>query len=204
MGDEGVKFDGGKVDMTNLPVDFLIETARALNYGAQKYDRWNFLKVEGAGQRYSAALLRHFTAWMGGEDIDPESGLLHLACVSANLAMLIACEAHGVNIGSWREPELSGEQGEQSGAEPPPPESKGSGIYLESSTRVVIDEVAQAIYHPAADATAVPQGYLYEDERFGDRFGSSLGGAETQPQKGPGRSLAREAPRGGGGILGLR
>lgn len=100
----GVKFDGDKVDMTILPPSFLVGTARALSYGAGKYDRWNFLKVKDGGRRYSGALLRHIVAWMAGEDRDPESGLHHLECASANLAMLISSEAHGVNIGDWREP----------------------------------------------------------------------------------------------------
>lgn len=89
--------------MTILPPAFLVETARALTYGAGKYDRTNYLRVEGGGQRYAAALLRHLVAWMGGEDNDPESGLHHLSCASANLAMMISCDSHGVDIGSWRE-----------------------------------------------------------------------------------------------------
>lgn len=100
----GVKFDEDKVDMTILPPSFLVGTAKAMSYGAGKYDRWNFLKVKDGGRRYSGALLRHVVAWMAGEDRDPESGLHHLECASANLAMLISSEAHGVNIGDWREP----------------------------------------------------------------------------------------------------
>lgn len=104
MSHAGTKDDSGKVDMTILPASFLIETAMALTHGSDKYSRTNYLTVPGAGQRYSAALLRHFFAWVGGEDLDPDSGLHHLHCASANLAMLISVKAHGTDIGSWREP----------------------------------------------------------------------------------------------------
>lgn len=117
---DGLKHDSEKVDMTILPPSFLIETATALTYGSRKYDRYNFLRLEGAGQRYAAAMMRHWVAWMSGEDIDPDSGLSHLSCASANLAMLIASDSHGIDIGSWR---ISSAQGPRvnrvEGGEPP-------------------------------------------------------------------------------------
>ena len=104
MGD-GRKFDSDKVDLTLLPASFLRGTAEVLQFGASKYDRFNYLDLPGAGQRYAAALLRHITSWMGGEDHDPETGLHHLAHASANLAILLSLEHHGRDIGSWREGE---------------------------------------------------------------------------------------------------
>lgn len=92
--------------MTILPPAFLAKTARAMSHGAEKYGRWDYLGVPEMGRLYSASLLRHLTAWMGGEEIDPDSGLHHLALVSANLAILISADAHGVNIGEWREPSV--------------------------------------------------------------------------------------------------
>jgi hypothetical protein len=56
----------------------LMELAKVYGYGDQKYARFNYMK----GYKYSLsidALLRHLIAFMGGEDRDPESGLLHTA-----------------------------------------------------------------------------------------------------------------------------
>jgi hypothetical protein len=39
--------------------------------------------------RYYAAALRHLPAWRGGEELDPESGLTHLAHALANAAFLM-------------------------------------------------------------------------------------------------------------------
>jgi hypothetical protein len=56
----------------------LMEVAKVAGFGGQKYERYNFLK----GYRWSLsydALQRHLHAFWSGEDLDPESGLLHLA-----------------------------------------------------------------------------------------------------------------------------
>lgn len=105
--------------MTILPTAFLAKTAMAMSHGAEKYGRWDYLGVPDMGRLYSASLLRHLTAWMGGEEIDPDSGLHHLALASANLAILISADAHGVNIGEWREPS----------AEPVPPTPTVTGQF---------------------------------------------------------------------------
>jgi Domain of unknown function (DUF5664) len=63
----------GALDPTSL-----MEVAKVAGYGCKKYARYNFLK----GYRWSLsydALQRHLHAFWGGENIDPESGLPHLA-----------------------------------------------------------------------------------------------------------------------------
>jgi len=61
-----------------LPVWALEEVARVYAYGAIKYAPDNWLL--GYSWRWSlGALLRHIYRFMAGEDIDPESGLHHLA-----------------------------------------------------------------------------------------------------------------------------
>lgn len=59
----------------------LTELAKVYGFGEQKYSRYNYLK----GYQWSLsidALLRHLMAFIGGEDRDPESGLLHTAHVA--------------------------------------------------------------------------------------------------------------------------
>ena len=75
----GRKFDGNKLEYGLLPAYALEETVRVLTFGAQKYERDNWKKVPDSKRRYFDALQRHVWAWKQGEQIDPESGLHHLA-----------------------------------------------------------------------------------------------------------------------------
>jgi hypothetical protein len=75
----GRKFDGNKLEYGLLPPFALEETVKVLTFGAQKYERDNWKKVPDSKRRYFDALQRHVWAWKQGEQIDPESGLHHLA-----------------------------------------------------------------------------------------------------------------------------
>ena len=75
----GRKFDGNKLEYGLLPPYALQETVKVLTFGAQKYERDNWIKVPDSKRRYFDALQRHMWAWKMGENIDPESGLHHLA-----------------------------------------------------------------------------------------------------------------------------
>lgn len=79
----GKKYDQGKPDYTLLPLKALEDTVKVLGFGAQKYGRDNWKKVER--QRYLAAAYRHLVAIIGGEEFDEESGMphaAHLTCCS--------------------------------------------------------------------------------------------------------------------------
>lgn len=76
---EGRKYDGGKPEYGLLPPYILEETVKVLTFGAQKYERENWRYVDDGKRRYFDALQRHVWAWKRGEQIDPESGLSHLA-----------------------------------------------------------------------------------------------------------------------------
>jgi Domain of unknown function (DUF5664) len=75
----GRKFDGGKLEYGLLPPNALEETVKVLTFGAQKYERNNWIHVDDGVRRYFDALQRHLWAWKKGEQLDPESGLHHLA-----------------------------------------------------------------------------------------------------------------------------
>lgn len=93
-GTGGVKFDAGKPRMSLLPAHPLTEIAKVLTFGAQKYEAHNWRK----GFDYSRvmdALQRHLHAWNEGEDIDPESGLSHLAHAGCNILFLLEFERRG-------------------------------------------------------------------------------------------------------------
>lgn len=67
----------------------LMELAKVAGFGGEKYERYNFMK----GYRWSLsydAMQRHLHAFWGGQDLDEESGLPHLAHAAWHCLALIA------------------------------------------------------------------------------------------------------------------
>jgi hypothetical protein len=100
MIDKGVKHDQGKPDLTFLFEYFpeaLIEVSKVAGFGAEKYERGNWVDVENATSRYEAALLRHLLARyipqikVGDPNphFDAESSLLHLAHAAWNALAIL-------------------------------------------------------------------------------------------------------------------
>jgi hypothetical protein len=90
----GTKNDSDKPDLSLVPLAAIEQIAKALMYGERKYHRYNYLKGFNSN-RLIAATLRHVLAWQNGEDLDPESGLSHLAHALAGLSMLLDCQRVG-------------------------------------------------------------------------------------------------------------
>lgn len=94
---EGLKYDGDKPPLGLLSTTALWDTASVLGYGRKKYAAHNWRKgIEW--QRCIDAAMRHLTAFNAGEDIDPESGLPHLAHA--------ACEVMFLQEFAYTHPEL--------------------------------------------------------------------------------------------------
>lgn len=85
---EGTKYDGGKAGVHLLPPGPLLEITKVLDFGATKYAPWNWSKGISWSRVYGATL-RHLWAWYRGEDLDPETGLNHLAHAGGNLLFLL-------------------------------------------------------------------------------------------------------------------
>jgi hypothetical protein len=94
-GKEGVKFDLGKPPLSLLPRAALEAEAMVLAYGAKKYGTHNW-RLGMDHSRLLDACLRHIVAYAAGEDIDPESGLPHLAHARCSLGFLLHYRAAGV------------------------------------------------------------------------------------------------------------
>ena len=92
----GIKYDNGKPDYTLLPLDALEQVVEVLTFGASKYDRHNWKKVDNLHQRYSAAAMRHIVAYMKNEDIDEESGYSHLAHAICCLMFMLQEDADNI------------------------------------------------------------------------------------------------------------
>lgn len=75
-----------------------IEIARVMETGAKKYGRKNFRTIPIMATVYAGAIKRHAGAWLAGEDLDPESGISHLAHIGANVHVLLAAMEAGTFI----------------------------------------------------------------------------------------------------------
>ena len=75
----GRKFDGGKLQYGLLPPKALKDVVEVLTFGAEKYEPDNWKRVPDANRRYFDAAMRHLWAYKEGEQLDPETGVSHLA-----------------------------------------------------------------------------------------------------------------------------
>ena len=85
----------GKARMENIPLTVLDGDAAVHSLGADKYGRFNWRQDPILATTYVAAMLRHLTAWAGGEDLDPESGKSHLYHIRACCAVALDADIHG-------------------------------------------------------------------------------------------------------------
>lgn len=92
MSGAGVKHDAGKPRWDLLPLRGTGAVVDVLTFGAQKYAPDGWRTVPDADDRYYAAALRHLVEWRMGRQIDPESGLTHLAHAACNLLFLAELE----------------------------------------------------------------------------------------------------------------
>ena len=91
----GVRYDEGKPRMDLLPGDALVEIAKVLTHGANKYSPRNWEKGMDWHKLY-APIQRHLWKWWQGEELDKESGLHHLAHAACDVLMLQATVLRGV------------------------------------------------------------------------------------------------------------
>lgn len=82
------KNDKQKPDHSLLPKVFLDAVAEAMMVGEKKYGRYNYCKGHDVSQLI-AAISRHASAFMDGEERDPVDGQLHLGSVAACVLMIL-------------------------------------------------------------------------------------------------------------------
>jgi hypothetical protein len=84
----------GKLPLHLWPQTATIFGTLGLLDGALKYGRSNWRAAGVKATVYVDALNRHMTAWLEGEDVDPDSGMPHLGHGLACLAILVDAQAH--------------------------------------------------------------------------------------------------------------
>lgn len=77
-----------KAPFSTVPMQVVGEAGLALLEGALKYGRHNYRVAGLRSSVYFDATMRHLTSWWEGEDIDPDSGLSHIAKAIASLLVL--------------------------------------------------------------------------------------------------------------------
>lgn len=84
--------DEGKSELQYiLAMEGLEQVAAVGSFGAKKYARWNY-KTGMPWMKLAGSISRHLRAWIMGEDLDPESGLPHLAHMIYDALMLLDYE----------------------------------------------------------------------------------------------------------------
>ena len=84
--DEGTKYDSGKPRIAEMVGDFkepLLAICKVWEFGADKYEKSNWKKVDNAIDRYTNAMMRHLLEEVDSP-IDSESGLHHAIHVAWN------------------------------------------------------------------------------------------------------------------------
>ena len=86
MTKEGTKYDNGKLRLAEMIIDFKIpmeELCKVWEFGANKYEKSNWKKLQNPVDRYTNAMLRHLLAEETNL-VDDESKLLHAAHIAFN------------------------------------------------------------------------------------------------------------------------
>jgi hypothetical protein len=87
-----------KVNLSLVPPVANIYEAKVMELGAAKYGPWNWRDTPVRLSVYLSASLRHLAAITDGQDIDPESGMSHIAHVRANTGILLDALEQGTLI----------------------------------------------------------------------------------------------------------
>ena len=78
-----------KAPMHLIPPYALEQTAWVHKLGSEKYGPYNWRKTGVCATTYVSAIMRHLNAWRDGEDLDPESGISHIAHIISSCNILL-------------------------------------------------------------------------------------------------------------------
>lgn len=85
-----LKLNAGKPRLSLAMGPGFVEIGKAMTFGATKYSDHNYSEGEGLPHLDLVdAAARHLCAYLDGVDLDPESGLHHLAHAGASIVMVL-------------------------------------------------------------------------------------------------------------------
>jgi hypothetical protein len=119
-----------KTPLALIPPYAMEQTAWVHKLGAEKYGPYNWRATGVCATTYVAAIMRHLNAWRDGEDLDPESGISHIAHVACSCNILLdAQHCDTLQDDRYRKPEAKAEKVTEQ-----PPESH---MYCDCGRRLV-------------------------------------------------------------------
>lgn len=89
---QALKETEGKLRYSLLIDEFIDEMVRVREFGADKYNDWDWMRGR-PWTDYSDAAKRHIRAWLEGETVADDSGLHHLAHAAVGMMFLYWFEA---------------------------------------------------------------------------------------------------------------
>ena len=78
-----------KAPMHLIPPYALEQTAWVHKLGSEKYGPYNWRKTGVCATTYVSAIIRHLDAWRDGQNMDPESGISHIAHIVSSCNILL-------------------------------------------------------------------------------------------------------------------
>jgi hypothetical protein len=86
-----MKFDKNKAPIALIPPEALTEIANVFAFGAEKYaiNDWRRDANNTNWSRTYSSIQRHLMLFWQGEDIDPESGMSHVAHAATQIMILL-------------------------------------------------------------------------------------------------------------------
>lgn len=84
-----------KPSISYIPPSAILLESLVMKGGAVKYGKFNWNKDPVRASTYYDAAFRHLASFYAGEELDPESGLPHMAHVRACMAILIDAQLTG-------------------------------------------------------------------------------------------------------------
>lgn len=84
-----------KAPLNLLPPYALEQCSWVHKLGSEKYGPYNWRATGVCASTYVAAIMRHLNAWRDGEDLDPESGISHIAHVACSCNILLDADYCG-------------------------------------------------------------------------------------------------------------
>jgi hypothetical protein len=98
--ESGAKLDAGKNRLGLVLMEFsrsLQEVGKVGTFGANKYTDNGWIEVPNGVSRYTDAMFRHLLKYGEGEDVDPDTGLSHLAHAAWNVLATLDLEMRAKN-----------------------------------------------------------------------------------------------------------
>lgn len=94
------KHDSVKNRLELIEPKFIEGIGKIVTFGAEKYSAHNWKKAgEDDIERIKGALLRHILAYLGGQELDPETGESHLYHAACNLMFLDYFDRNKIRTG---------------------------------------------------------------------------------------------------------